>query len=61
MVDTEGEILKFRPGGRWRKYFSWNSRVSWEVLRKSSLERYKQLSFIQVCKYINQKIRIIGE
>ena len=41
--------------------FFWNFRVSWGVLRISWLERYIQLSFMHVCKYLNQRVRIIGE
>ena len=38
--------------------FSW---VSWAVLKKSWLERYMQLSFMYVWKYLNQRVRKIGE
>ena len=45
-------------------HFSWfflNFRVLWGVLRKSGLERYIKLSFMHVCKYLNQRIRGIRE
>ena len=41
--------------------FSWDFRVSWGVFKKSWLERYIQTSFMCVCKYLNQRARIIGE
>ena len=31
------------------------------VLKKSWLESYKQLSFVCICKYLNQKVRRIGK
>ena len=40
--------------------FSWNVKVLWAVSKKNWLERCIQLSFICVCKYLNQNIRRIG-
>ena len=42
-------------------FFSWKFRVSWGVLKKSGLGRYIQLSVMCVCKYPNQRVKIIGE
>ena len=41
--------------------FSWAFRVLSEILKKSYLERYIQLSFMRVCKYLNQRVRRIGK
>ena len=41
--------------------FSWIFRVSWGVLKRYWLERYSQLSFMRVCKYLNQRVRRIEE
>ena len=41
--------------------FSENIKVLWGVLKKSWLERYLQLSFMHVCKYLNHRLRKIGE
>ena len=41
--------------------FFWHFSISWEVLRKNWLERYMQLSFMHLCKYLNQRLRRIGE
>ena len=49
MVDTEGKSFKFRSANHWNPFFlafSWNFIVLWGVLRKSWLERYIQLSFM---------------
>ena len=40
---------------------SQNFRVLWEVLKKRSLEKYIELSFMHVCKYLNQRLKIIWE
>ena len=41
--------------------FFWNFRVLWEILKKSWLERYIQFSFTCLCKYLNQRVRRIGD
>ena len=41
--------------------FYWNFRVSWRVLKRNWLERYIQLCFMCVCKYLNQGVRGIGK
>ena len=37
--------------------FCCNFRVLWGVSKKSWKERYKKISFMHVCKYLNQKVR----
>ena len=64
MVDTEEktfEIYAYRSAkNALFLVFSWIFKVSWEVLKKIRLERYIQLSFMRVCKYLNQRVRRIG-
>ena len=55
MIDTEGDIFWNLGLVCWKKHFlgfPWNLRVSWGVLKKK---------FICVCKYLNQRVRRIGE
>ena len=65
MVDTEKKvfwILGLQIA--WKCIFlglSWNFRVLWGILKKSWLSRNMQLSFMFVCKYLNQRVRRIVE
>ena len=56
-----GKFLKFRSPNHLKMYFSWNFRVLWVISKKIWLEIYTQLSFMRVCKYLNQRVRRIGE
>ena len=41
--------------------FCWKFIVLWGVLKKSWQEKYIQLSFMRVCRYLSQRVRRIGE
>ena len=64
MVDTEEKTFEIYACRSAKNalflVFSWIFKVSWEVLKKIWLERYIQLSFMRVCKYLNQRVRRIG-
>ena len=60
ILDIKGKSFE-TPADRWKIYFSWNFRVSWRVLKKNWPERYIQLFFMLIWKYINQRERRIGE
>ena len=61
MIDSEGkffeiQICRFLENTFFLD-FCWNFRVLWGVLKKMLLERCMQLSFMRVCKYLNQRVR----
>ena len=68
MVETEGKCFKFRTADCLKMHFSWNFMVLWRfgvskiwVLKKSWLERYIELSFMCVCKDVNERVRRMVE
>ena len=63
MVDTKENFfwnLNLQIGGKsiFLGFFGWILRVLWGFLKKRWLERYIQLFFMNVCKYLNQRVRI---
>ena len=66
-IDTEGKILKFRSAYHWKMLFFFllslflKFRVLWRILKKNSLERYIQLPFMRICKYLKQRVKRIRE
>ena len=65
MVDNQQEIFEIYMcrslENAFFLNFSWSFRILWGILKKSWQKGYIQLSFMCVCKYLNQRVRIVGE
>ena len=66
IVDTERKYLKFRSADRWKMHFSWIFvgilEFYGEFWRKVDWwDTYHFLLWVRVCKYLNQRVKRIGE